>query len=874
MVHPYRHRNTVWCFSTVLLLLLLCLSTTEFFHPPVVSALSIFSGKSNDLYAVLGVPRSSSQGEIKKAFRRLTMANHPDLKETFEEKDEAKKKMIPILAAYEILSNEERREEYDRTGVLFGTKTPPPEDFTTLQQLFQYYHMNAPIISKTPTMESARTLQKVLDYRGPKLFLIQVFSDEVAVSRAFSTVWETVARSPLVAAGLVELYRIDADSFAGASMTKKLNIHLKPSSKWIPLFVVLDGQRMDFSADSSHGDVPVEEDVLEFVYSFFDEAAQAVGKNSVYSIPALKERVALPLSAFRPIRLLMPSSVSDGLLTAVHLRFPQVELIPTSRAVLRQFAEVECGYPLTMEGHFGEIISAPHFLVALTAPLSLVPSNHTAVNATRTPSVPDDDPRPHRADTEHTASLFSNASSVRDLCPSMQIGLSLFLTYDKVVSFLNDLLPPVHPEMGSITPADNMNFIHLCKGDCLLYFQPYCTNSSSPSDGIPSPREVSATGEASVRDRQATPPHVTAKAVELLKRPYPDISVGYICVNAHPRLQRALSASIVPPHPLAISDHSTDVGKTTIMGEPFFALLLHGDDTRLFPILSPASISFSNASAAPHVMALTPSIIDTAIAALLLADVGNEVDGKKDSAFTPDSSVSHVISLKDAKGASIGVGNLLHTTPFRITPKQRYSIIATHFIRQVRPFLYSSFPFFMMFLVHRFYFNRTPKAVRPVNRTGKTMGAVFDDDDLDNALEEKGFLILVADKRPAGSGQLTLPSIASDARFVVRALGPEHAKWKNWIEREKKKHAASSVAPQPQGKENSVGESAADTASHAASAIHVEKNPHADLSVLAIRQTKMTGATKSDEQSVESFLYDLLDGTIPTTLPVPYKALL
>lgn len=832
----------------------------------MVNALSIFSGKSNDLYAVLGVPKSSSQGEIKKAFRRLTKANHPDLKETSEEKEEAKKKLIPILAAYEILSNEERREEYDSTGVMFSSKTPPPEDFTTIEELFRYYNVSPPIVSKTPTMESSRTLQKILNYRGPKLFLIQVFRDDMSVSRAFSIVWESVARSPLVVAGLVELYRIDADSFAGAPLAEKLKVHLQSSSKEIPLFAILDGERWEFVFDSSKHDVPIEEEVVEFLHRFFRDTAKEVENGSVYYHTALEERVALPMQECCPTRLLMPSTVTEGMLTAVHLRFPQVELISAPRTALRQFIEVDCGRSLEMEGHFGEVISAPDFLVALTSPVLRLPFNHTAANATTTPSVSESQFRSRSTDSQHPALWSSNTSSMPDRCPSIEVGLSIFLTYNKVVKFLQDVLPPEHPEMGPITPVNNMNFMRFCEGDCLLYFRPHCDNVSTV-DGIPSPTKETAAA-SSVRNGQEAP-HITAKAVELLNRPYPDIQVGYICVDAHPRLQRAISASIPHHHPLAVPGNAEEERKKT-MEEPFLALLLHGDDTRVFPILSSDSISSSSSasSSPPHVMTLTPSIIDTAIAKLLLADVDEEVDKMNAGASTPNPAFLHVISLKDTNGSSVGVGNLLHTTPFPFSSNQRYSILSSRFLAQLRPFFFNSLPFFLMFLTHKFWFNRKPTA-KPVNRTGKKMGAIFDEDDLDNALEGSGFLILVADKRPVGSGPLTLPSIASDSRFVVRALGPEHTKWKNWMEREKKKLAASG-ASLPQKKEANKGENASDEAG----STNVERNPHADLSILAIRQTKMTSAAKSDTQSVESFLYDLLDGTIPTTSSVPYTALL
>ncbi|MBI2485169.1 molecular chaperone DnaJ [Candidatus Uhrbacteria bacterium] len=63
-----------------------------------------------DYYNVLGVERSASAEDIKKAFRRLAHAHHPDKKTG----DEAKFK--EINEAYQVLSNPEKRRKYDQFG--------------------------------------------------------------------------------------------------------------------------------------------------------------------------------------------------------------------------------------------------------------------------------------------------------------------------------------------------------------------------------------------------------------------------------------------------------------------------------------------------------------------------------------------------------------------------------------------------------------------------------------------------------------------------------------------------------------------------------------------------------------------------------------
>ncbi|WP_104744370.1 DnaJ C-terminal domain-containing protein [Helicobacter acinonychis] len=67
---------------------------------------------SKSLYQTLNVSENASQDEIKKSYRRLARQYHPDLNKT----KEAEEKFKEINAAYEILSNEEKRRQYDQFG--------------------------------------------------------------------------------------------------------------------------------------------------------------------------------------------------------------------------------------------------------------------------------------------------------------------------------------------------------------------------------------------------------------------------------------------------------------------------------------------------------------------------------------------------------------------------------------------------------------------------------------------------------------------------------------------------------------------------------------------------------------------------------------
>lgn len=62
---------------------------------------------------MLGVTRDSSRSEIAKSYRKMAGKVHPDRFKTAEEKEEAEKKFLQVAAAYEVLKDEESREEYN-----------------------------------------------------------------------------------------------------------------------------------------------------------------------------------------------------------------------------------------------------------------------------------------------------------------------------------------------------------------------------------------------------------------------------------------------------------------------------------------------------------------------------------------------------------------------------------------------------------------------------------------------------------------------------------------------------------------------------------------------------------------------------------------
>jgi len=92
-----------------------------------------------DCYEVLGVGRSADEAEVKRAFRKLARELHPDVN---NHDPDAEDKFKEAAEAYEILSDPERRQVYDRyghDGLRRGGQSPNFEGFGSISDLFEAF---------------------------------------------------------------------------------------------------------------------------------------------------------------------------------------------------------------------------------------------------------------------------------------------------------------------------------------------------------------------------------------------------------------------------------------------------------------------------------------------------------------------------------------------------------------------------------------------------------------------------------------------------------------------------------------------------------------------------------------------------------------
>ncbi|XP_066297311.1 dnaJ homolog subfamily C member 16-like [Branchiostoma lanceolatum] len=168
-----------------------------------------------DPYQVLGVDRSADERDVKKAYRRLSREWHPD-----KNKDPgAEQKFIEINQAYEVLSDTEKRSNYDNYGdpdyrgpLNFGSRDGFRDDGFGggFGHPFHFFHQRDPFRTfhfhygnqehresfRDKAQEMLVTLNKyeqtVLPQSSVKPFLLEVYNDWCLPCLQVEPVWDSL----------------------------------------------------------------------------------------------------------------------------------------------------------------------------------------------------------------------------------------------------------------------------------------------------------------------------------------------------------------------------------------------------------------------------------------------------------------------------------------------------------------------------------------------------------------------------------------------------------------------------------------------------------------------------------------------------------
>ena len=89
---------------------------------------------SFDYYDILGLTKKASKDDIKRNYKKMALKWHPDRNRDNKEKEEEKFKKLS--EAYEVLSDDDKRQKYDRFGTIDVSDIPRHNPVDIFSELF------------------------------------------------------------------------------------------------------------------------------------------------------------------------------------------------------------------------------------------------------------------------------------------------------------------------------------------------------------------------------------------------------------------------------------------------------------------------------------------------------------------------------------------------------------------------------------------------------------------------------------------------------------------------------------------------------------------------------------------------------------------
>lgn len=177
----------------------------------LIAALVLRACTAANYYAELGVRRTASQADIKSAYRELARQNHPDKNKGAD----AQARFQRVAAAYETLSDPEKRRQYDLYGddyASIGRQTEQQRQFRSqFNDPFRRGRSRGPpIFSETLSLTSENYADLAED-QG-ETWLLQFYHDWSEPCKEFAAKWEALARK---VPPMVRLARVNIDQNFG-----------------------------------------------------------------------------------------------------------------------------------------------------------------------------------------------------------------------------------------------------------------------------------------------------------------------------------------------------------------------------------------------------------------------------------------------------------------------------------------------------------------------------------------------------------------------------------------------------------------------------------------------------------------------------------
>jgi hypothetical protein len=200
---------------------------------------------TNNFYKILGVPSHATQNEIKKAYHRLALKYHPDLRKT----PDAEERMKEINAANEILSDPEKRRQFDSEREI---PEPPPVRRERRRHRSERTRYEPPRYEQPPRPAQPQQHKRNMPYAaGLFVFILilvfmwvgtpQTTPDIPQVATPVSVVVPIPPQQPVTELKTFEIWKVEGDALRGqhrngdalAAYDRALEIRPGASELWV-----------------------------------------------------------------------------------------------------------------------------------------------------------------------------------------------------------------------------------------------------------------------------------------------------------------------------------------------------------------------------------------------------------------------------------------------------------------------------------------------------------------------------------------------------------------------------------------------------------------------------------------------------------------